>query len=268
MYSIIGCGFIGNHFANLYPECSIKVNSGDFSPKSKDIIYLRSTSTNYNILTDPYIDIEVNLRYLIHTLTQCDSSHTINFISSWFIFGDQEILPAKENAAARPRGFYSITKKAAEDLLISYCRTKGINYRIIRLCNVIGEGDKASKQKNALQYLIGELKANKPIKLYNKGNFIRDYLHVEDVCAGIKLISEKGEKNEIYNLGSGNPYVFQHLINYCYNRLNSKSEVTSIEPPEFHAIVQVKDFYMDVSKVTALGFKPKMDIFQSLEKVL
>ena len=45
--------------------------------------------------------------------------------------------------------------------LISYCKTYNINYRILRLGNVVGVGDLGvSKEKNALQYLVDKIKSN------------------------------------------------------------------------------------------------------------
>ena len=101
---------------------------------------------------------------------------TFNFISSWFVYGNTD-LPAHEESYCDPRGFYSITKRAAEQLLISYCETYEIKYRILRLANVIGTGDKkVSKKKNALTYLINELKQDNAINLYSDGDLYRDYI--------------------------------------------------------------------------------------------
>ena len=84
-------------------------------------------------------------------------------------------------------------KKCAEDLIISFAQTTGMKYRILRLCNVMGEGDtKASKKKNAIQWMVNELKADRDIKVYDHGSHCRDIMHVEDVCRAIKLIMDKG----------------------------------------------------------------------------
>ena len=99
-----------------------------------------------------------------------------NFVSSWFVYGNA--FPNDPNGEFReanpcyPSGFYSITKKCAEDLIISFCNTHGLKYRILRLCNILGPGDKGvSKQKNALQYLMGERVKGKPIELYGRRDF-------------------------------------------------------------------------------------------------
>lgn len=92
-------------------------------------------------------------------------------------------VPATETALCNPTGFYSITKHTAEKMLISYCETFGLNYRILRLTSIIGPGDKkVSKKKNAMQHLITCLKTGEPIKIYDNGLNIRDFMDVTDCC--------------------------------------------------------------------------------------
>ena len=260
-------GFIGSNFCSLYKDEVIEQPREVNCPKTDNILYFISTTDNYNVFTDLHKDVDVNLTKLMKVLTECkDKNVTINFISSWFVYGKVD-LPAKESSHCTPTGFYSITKKCAEDLIISYCKTFNKNYRILRLCNVYGPNDKGtSKKKNALQYLVNELKANKPINLYNEGKFFRDYMHVTDVCEAIKLVIDKAPVNDIYNIGSGKPTWFKDLIDFVVKETNSQSTVTNITPPEFHKTVQASDIYLDVSKITNLGFKPKLDIYKEILK--
>ena len=144
-----GSGFVGSEFVQQNDKIILNSRE-DFnvSPNTKEIVYFISTVTNYNVFNDPYIDIETNLITLIKIIEQCQNKNLVfNFISSWFVYGDTEV-PAKETSYCMPNGFYSITKRCAEQLLISYCRTFNIKYRILRLANVVGRGDKkASTQK-------------------------------------------------------------------------------------------------------------------------
>ena len=67
------------------------------------------------------IDIETNLSVMMEVLEKLkEKDFVFNFISSWFVYGDTK-MPASETSICFPKGFYSITKKAAEDLLISFC---------------------------------------------------------------------------------------------------------------------------------------------------
>lgn len=268
-------GFIGGNFLRLYPETTIPIKSGEFDPKSNNILYLRSTTTNYNIFYDPYLDININLIGLIKVLENCKKNGLIfNFISSYYVYGkiNHQQYDAnysfKETDNCYPRGFYSITKRTAEQLLISYCETHNIQYRIMRLSNIIGVGDKFSSQKNALQFLISKLVKNEPINLYKNGKFWRNYLDVEDTCRAIKFLLENGDKNVIYNIGNNQDFIFGDLINYCLEKLNSKSIVTPVEPSQFHNICQALDFKMNVDKLKNLGFKWKIPIHESLDRIL
>jgi nucleoside-diphosphate-sugar epimerase len=264
-------GFIGSVYSNIYATESLTVPRFQLSSETKDIIYFISTNNNYNVFENPHLDINTNLNLLVSVLEKCRDKENIvfNFISSWFVYGKTDDLPAKEESCCNPKGFYSITKRTAEQLLISYCETFDINYRILRLCNIYGiEDKKVSKKRNALQYLIGEVVNSKDINLYNSGEDIRDFMHVEDVCRAINLVVKEAPLNEIINIGSGTPHRFIDMMNYVKQRTNSKSNFISVEPPHFHKTVQVKDMYLDVAKLNNLGFKPKYSIWDGIEMLI
>lgn len=268
MVNLFGKGFIGTHYAEKY-DCIVN-HRNDMMPKCDDVLYMISTTDNYNVYTNPYVDIDTNLTTLIRVLENCRlrGNVTFNFVSSWFVYGQTE-SPFKEESHCNPKGFYSITKRAAEQLLISYCETFGINYRILRLANVIGPGDKGvSVKKNALTYLLRRIKNSEDIELYDNGDFTRDYIHVKDACDAIQLILEKGEMNTIYNVGTGELCRFADAIQYIISRTQSASKVISIEQKEFHKVVQTKSMQLDTSKLKALGFEPKYTMNQILDELI
>lgn len=277
-----GKGFVGSRYVDTYYDPAIgnvvSVNARhDYKVYSKDVLYFISTVDNYNVHTDPYLDIDTNLTTLVDVLERwrkyqehagCDDG-VFNFISSWFVYGDQEKpLGVKEDADCRPKGFYSITKRCAEQLLISYCETYGLKYRILRLGNVIGPGDpKVSAKKNALQYMVNLLAENKDVQVYGDGMFFRDYIHVQDCAEAIELVLTKGKTNEIYNVGNGLSWPFLLILKYAKQVLWSASKITFIEPKEFHKKVQIPTFYMDVTKLKELGYSPiytGVDLYRTL----
>jgi nucleoside-diphosphate-sugar epimerase len=263
-----GTGFVGGNYCKMFPNKTLKNQREDREPKTKDILYFISTVDNYNVHTNITLDVETNLKVLCEVLNYCrDSNITFNFVSSWFVYGETQ-LPAKEEYYCNPTGFYSITKKSAEDLLISFCRTYNVNYRILRLCNVIGRGDgKVSAKKNALSYMIDLLKKNEDVYLYDNGTPIRDIMHVDDVCRAIDLVCTKGNLNEIYNIGSGHPTPIAAIIEQAKEYLSSTSNIKSKEAPEFHKIVQAKDFWMDNTKLSRLGFIQEINNNQIIQEL-
>lgn len=269
MISVYGAsGFVGSRFCDLYPHLILRQGREERKPKSNNILYLISTVDNYNVHTNITLDVETNLKVLCEVLDHCrEGNFTFNFISSWFVYGETE-LPAKEEYYCNPTGFYSITKKTSEDLLISFCKTYGMNYRILRLCNVMGKGDgKVSSKKNALSYMIDLLKKNEDVYLYDEGTPIRDIMHVNDVCRAIDLICREGKVNEIYNIGSGQPTPVSAIIQTAKEYLGSTSNIKSKEAPEFHKIVQAKDFWMDTTKLKRLGFTQEISNEQIIQEL-
>jgi len=265
-----GTGFIGTRFCNLYPGQVIKIPRNSHQPKTKEILYFISTTNNYNVFDDLHIDINTNLNVLMSVLENCkDKNVVFNFVSSWFVYGKTDALPASEFDHCNPKGFYSITKRTAEQLLISFCETYDIKYRIFRLANVYGESDSnVSKKKNALQFLIKELISNRDINLYDGGKHIRDFIYVDDVCCAIKMCMERADVNDIINIGSGRPHQFLDLMTYCKDKTDSKADFIHIKPTEFHNVVQVKNMYLDVTKLKNLGFKQNTSIYDGLDKII
>lgn len=274
--SIFGStGFIGSRFSELYSKEVIRVPKHQYTPPTKNILYFISTVDNYHIHTNLHIDIETNLTVLMKVLENIKSTYTpeeapiINFVSSWFVYGQNENIPFKEDSYCNPTGFYSITKRCAEQMLICFCETFGYSYRIFRLANVIGEGDeKISKKKNALQYMIKEIVEGNDVDLYYGGDVLRDYIHVDDVCRGIKLVIDKGAVNEIYNVGSGVPSKFLDLVNITIDTASSNSKINNIPATKFHNIVQVRNSYLDVSKLSKLGFKVEYDATAAIKRLV
>lgn len=260
-----GTGFIGSKYCELYPDHIKKSrNYYNVSVDTTEILYFISTTNNYNIYDNPYIDIDTNLTTLIKVLESCKYKDvTFNFISSWFVYGEST-TPKKESGKCNPKGFYSITKRTAELLLIEYCRTFNIKYRILRLCNVIGFNDSFSEKKNVLQLCISKLKNNEPVMLSGGGEFYRDYMFVDDTCKAINHIINLGETNSIYNVSSGKSYKFKDVIEKCRNLTNSSSKIYNIPLKEEHKLIHVDNIFLDNSKLQDLGFIPDLDFDEGL----
>jgi nucleoside-diphosphate-sugar epimerase len=254
-----GTGFIGGSFCNLFSDQVVKIPREFREPQSKDILYFISTTTNYNVFEDLHVDINTNLNLLMEVLEHCKGEDIVfNFVSSGFVYG-LDVIDAKETDIPDPRGFYSITKRAAEQLLISFCETFGCKYRIFRLANVYGTDKTVSPKKNVLGFLINKLKNDEDIQLYEGGLVLRDYMHVDDVSRAIKCIIDSGSENQIYNIASGQPQYFRDIIQLAVDKLpNSKSKILSVETPEFYAKTQAKNFSLNVEKLNNLNFKPSI----------
>ena len=103
--------------------------------------------------------------------------------------------------------------------------------------------------------MINKLKSNEKVELYDKGEQIREIIHVKDACNAIELICNKGKLNEIYNVGSGEKITIKNFIKTAKEKIKSTSKIVNIETPSFYSKVQNKFFWMDSKKLYSLGFK-------------
>mgnify|MGYP003123979547 FL=1 len=263
--SVFGAsGYIGSNYCRMYPD-NIAIPRGQRHPESSDILYLISTTTNQNVFQDLQIDIDTNLKILTEVLSHCKRTDTVfNFVSSSFVYGN-DVLDAKEDDPCNPTGFYSITKRCAESLVISYCKTFGIDYRIFRVANVFGIDPTVTRGKNVLGYMIRCLKKNEPIKLYGGGDYLKDYMYVEDVCRAIDTLMVFGSPNQIYNVGSGVSRTFREIIEYCKDKVGSTSDIIDVPFPDEQQYLQIKNMTINVDKLESHAFVPQLDIDTGLD---
>lgn len=260
-----GTGFIGGTFHRLYSEDVVLVPRESKEFETNEVLYFISTTTNQSVFSDLHIDIDTNLSLFVDVLEKCKGRDvTFNFISSGFVYGN-DIIDAKETDCCNPTGFYSITKRCAEQLLISFCETFGIKYRILRIGNVYGLDKTISPGKNVLGYMIGLLKENKDIKLYGGGEFLKDYMFVEDICGAIKVILEKGNINEIYNISSGTSMTFKNIIQSAKDIVGSQSNLITIPFPKDQEYIQIKNMTLNIDKLKNLEFHTLMNFDYGLK---
>jgi nucleoside-diphosphate-sugar epimerase len=266
-----GSGFVGGEFCRTYPDEVEVVDRETIATEYPTVLDFVSTIDNYNVKTNPYIDIETNLHLLVEKLQYAKEfigTETIyNFVSSWFVLGKTEV-PADEESPCWPKGFYSATKLCAEQLVESYCRTFGMKFRILRLGNVIGIGNKkVSAKRSALQFMIKELAQGREINLYKDGT-VRDFIDVRDVASAIHLVLEKGEPNQIYNIANGHGWSVEHLIDHAWAKAGYTGKINPVPAPEFHKQVQTNIMYLNIEKIKKLGYVQKYDIKQSVASLV
>ena len=96
---------------------------------------------------------------------------------------------------------YSASKASADLLCNAYHRTYKIPITISRCSNNYGPYQFPEK---LIPLMIANALADKPLPVYGEGLNVRDWLYVEDHCAAIDLILEKGEEGQVYNIGGHN----------------------------------------------------------------
>ncbi len=248
-----GTGFILGHYNKMYPDETYVEPRNSLVPKFNNIIYGRGTNSNYASKQDLSIDVRDNILLFTETLKNVTPNHNIVLMSSWF--------------ADHALGFYSVSKLAQALFLESFGRTYGVPFKIVKLCNIFGGDSKAGKQKNALEFLIGEIKAGRDIEIYEGTNY-RNFLDVSTCCRAIKFVIENGENGQTYNIGNKTSHRVEDLLQFVITKTGSKSKMSKIPTPAFHQSVQIKDHWFNTTLLQNLGFDNDINIYKEIEKIL
>ena len=122
-------------------------------------------------------------------------------VSTDEVYGDLESGgSAKETDPLKPSSPYSVAKAAGDLHIPAYVRTFGVNASITRGSNTYGPNQYPEK---LIPLFVTNALEGKPLPLYGDGRQIRDWLYVDDHCAGIELVLREGAPGEAYNVGGG-----------------------------------------------------------------
>ena len=105
---------------------------------------------------------------------------------------------AAETDPIKPSSPYSVAKAAGDLHIPAYARTFGVNASITRGSNTYGPNQYPEK---LIPLMTTNALAGEPLPVYGDGRQIRDWLWVEDHCAGIELVLREGAAGEVYNVG-------------------------------------------------------------------
>jgi dTDP-glucose 4,6-dehydratase len=128
--------------------------------------------------------------------------HRFHHISTDEVFGSlaPDAPGFDETTCYRPNSPYSATKAASDHLVRAYHQTYGLQVTSSNCSNNYGPYQFPEK---LIPLFITNALLGKRLPIYGDGAHRRDWLHVEDHCAGISLILEKGRVGETYNIGGG-----------------------------------------------------------------
>src|SRR6266487_2662880 len=106
-----------------------------------------------------------------------------------------------EETAYAPNSPYAASKAGADHLARAYVHTYGLPVLITNCSNNYGPFQFPEK---LIPLVILNALEGRPLPIYGDGGNVRDWLHVEDHCAGLLLVLAKGRVGEKYNVGGGN----------------------------------------------------------------
>ena len=176
-----------------------------------------------------------------------------------------------EDTSYDPRSPYSASKASSDHFVRAYHHTYGINTILSNCSNNYGSYQFPEK---LIPLMINNIKNNKPLPVYGKGENVRDWLWVEDHARAINVIFHSNKIGETYNIGGHNEWKNLDLIHVLCKVMDKK--LGRAEGESSKLITFVKDraghdmrYAIDSSKLQReLGWKPSLQFEEGLEKTV
>ncbi len=245
-----------------------------------DIIHLAAESHVDRSIKDPFLFAQVNVMGTLSLLQAAREEWADNWegkrfyhVSTDEVYGalDFDDILFTEETKYDPHSPYSAAKASSDHFVRAYHDTYGLPVVISNCSNNYGSYQFPEK---LIPLFINNIRNNKPLPVYGKGENVRDWLYVEDHARAIDLIFHKGTLGETYNIGGFNEWKNIDLIKVLIkvtDRMLGRAEGASEK-----LITYVTDraghdlrYAIDASKLNKeLGWKPSLQFEEGIEKTV
>ncbi len=237
--------------------------------KGVDAVFHLAANANVRYGTQyPHKDLEQNTIATFHVLEamRANQVRKIVFASTGSIYGEAAIIPTPENAPFPVQtSLYGASKLAAEGLIQAFCEGFGFQSYIFRFVSILGERYTHGHVFDFYKQLLSD-----PTKLHILGNGSqrKSYLYIQDCLDAILWAMENAQdKINIFNLGTNEYCEVNHSIGWICDHLNLSPEKT-YAGGERGWIGDNPFIFLDCSRMRKLGWKPKLDIRESVIQTL
>ncbi|MBP8536777.1 dTDP-glucose 4,6-dehydratase [Streptomyces sp. MK37H] len=209
--------------------------------------------------------LETNVRGT-QTLLDAAMRHEVQkfvHVSTDEVYGPLLEGTATENFPLRPSVPYAASKAASDLIALSYWQTYGVPVCVTRSSNNYGPYQYPEK---IIPLFITRLLRGQPVTLHGRGEHVRNWLHVEDNCAGIETVLRGGTPGEVYNLGGGTDLTGRELTEYLLGICGATWEAVTYVPDRPANDLR---YSIDWSKASAqLGYRPGRDLEDGLAEAV
>jgi len=228
-------------------------------------------AANVNVdhsLKDPKSFIDVNVVGTFNVLEEV-RKNGIRMIhaSTCEVYGDGHDLAEgellDETAELKPNSPYAASKAGADRLCYSYYKSFDVDVTIVRPFNIFGERQKSGTFGALIPILVRKAMSGDKLTVFGTGAATRDYLHVSDLVAAYELVMDhKDLAGKSVNFASGVNTSVREIAEYIAKKFDSEIQYGPERPGE------VQRFPSDISFAKSLGFSPKVDIWEGIDRYI
>ena len=275
------------HFKALILRSNIQFMQGDVTKpetfsKLQDsqydfVYFLAAINGTKNFYERPHLVLQVGIKGMFNALDWfvkqkkgkfLFTSSSETYAGALNIMGDKFPIPTHENVPlvvedpSNPRWSYGVSKLASEVIIYSYAKAYNLkNFCIVRYHNVYGP--RMGYDHVIPEFIERILKNEKPFKIYG-GKESRTFCYVDDAVWATQKIMESPKTNgHIVHIGrSDGELSIVDLAKALFEVTGYDADIKILSAPKGSVLRRCPD----ITKLKALGFKPRVDLNDGLRR--
>lgn len=245
--------------------CNLDGLKGVFESEKPDVVLnlAAQPGVRYSI-THPFVYQKTNLEGFLNVLECCRHAPNLPklvFASSSSVYGGNKKMPFEEaDQVDSPVSLYAATKKANELMAHTYSHLYKMQTIGLRFFTVYGDWYRPDM---AMSLFADAMLHDRPIKVFNHGDMLRDFTYIDDIVNGIVRVieAENLSRYAIYNIGNHKCEKLMDVIETLSAALGVKPrmEMLPMQPGDVYAT------YASIDKLhDAVGYEPTTTIKEGI----
>lgn len=181
-------------------------------------------------------------------------------ISTDEVYGDISEGEFYEDSPLNPSNPYAASKASADLMILSYARTHGLEYNILRPTNNFG---KFQWYEKLIPIVINNFLNSAPTSLHDGGRPVRTWTHVSDTASAIFCLMQKWSPNQVYNCSSGLEATNKEMCVRIMEEIDEQYSGSTQEDYEINFAYDLNRqgqdcrYALNCDKLKSKGWKPK-----------
>lgn len=236
------------------------------------VIHLAHTNSPFTSDRDMASDALLNLVPTLNLLQAVQRAghrpHVIYPSSGGGVYGTSRThAPFSEEHDCRPSSSYGVQKLAAEHYIRLCAEREYLTATVLRIGNAYGWLLPPERQQGFIGTALHRVLNGRPVRIFGNPRNVRDYVHIEDILAVLRLAVARRQPFEIFNIGTGVGTTVTEIVALIGKIVGRPVECTT--EPDDQARFLPDWCVLDIAKARSeLGWHPRIGLEEGLRNML
>jgi len=216
------------------------------------------------------------LQHLDFALRRVKRKPRVIFASTATIYGISDVRIISEVHDVNPITEYDIHKFFAEQQLAMSTRNGVLEGVSLRLANVYGVSstESSKKSRGIFNAVIKQALKGESVLLYGGGNYIRDYVYIDDVVSAfLYAATTKNIKGGVFNIANGIGYTVRDAFNMVVDKIEKVTDnkvcIKNAPWPDGASRIDRRNFVASIQKFTEnTGWRPHVNLDEGIQRLI